>query len=73
MPKKGDIVIKPKVIENYNEGKSYADISDQMTSYRSPLRKSVKWYTKIVFELCPNTAVVNSWIILYITVLQIEK
>ncbi|CAL1275993.1 unnamed protein product [Larinioides sclopetarius] len=54
---------KPKVIVDYNEGKSSVDISDQMASYCSPLRKSVKWYKKIVFELCLNTAVVNSWII----------
>lgn len=34
-----------------------------MVSYCSPLSKSVKWYKKIVFELCLNTAVVNVWII----------
>ncbi|CAK9832658.1 PiggyBac transposable element-derived protein 4 [Anthophora retusa] len=63
MQKRGNIVTKPKVIVDYNEGKSSVDISDQMASYCSPLRKSVKWYKKIVFELCLNTAVVNSWVI----------
>ena len=50
MQKRGNIVIKLKVIVDYNEGKSYVDISDQMASYCSPLRKSVKWYKKIVFN-----------------------
>ena len=34
-----------------------------MSSYCNPLRNSVKWYKKIVFELFLNTAVVNAWII----------
>ena len=48
MQKRGNIVIKLTVIVDYNEGKSYVDISDQMASYCSPLRKSVKWY-KILY------------------------
>nr|CAI5865505.1 unnamed protein product [Callosobruchus analis] len=35
-----------------------------MASYFSPLRKTVRWYHKAVFELLLNTAIVNSWIIL---------
>ena len=61
--KKGNIVIKAKIIEDYNEGKSYVDLSDQMVSYCSLQRKSIKWYKKIVFKFCLNTAVVNAWII----------
>ena len=61
--KKGNIVIKAKIIEDYNEGKSYVDLSDQMVSYCSLQRKSIKWYKRIVFKFCLNTAVVNAWII----------
>ena len=63
MQKKGNIIIKPKIIEDYNEGKSYVNLSDQMPSYCRLQWKSVKWYKKIVFEFCLNAAVVNAWII----------
>ncbi|KAL7643479.1 UNVERIFIED_CONTAM: hypothetical protein RMT77_005461 [Armadillidium vulgare] len=39
------------------------DISDQMVSYFSPLRKTVKWYKKVAFEFLLNTSVVNALII----------
>lgn len=31
--KRGNDRIKPKILIDYNEGKSYVDVSDQMTSY----------------------------------------
>ncbi|XP_050065151.1 piggyBac transposable element-derived protein 1-like [Aphis gossypii] len=49
---------KPEVVLDYNRGKSFIDLSDQMASYCSPLRKSLKWYRKVVFELLLNTSVV---------------
>ncbi|XP_017796976.1 PREDICTED: piggyBac transposable element-derived protein 4-like [Habropoda laboriosa] len=60
--KMGYDCVKPKIVIDYNEGKSYVDVSDQMSSYCNPLRKSVKWYKKLVFQLFLNTAVVNAWI-----------
>lgn len=48
---------------DHNEGKSYVDVSDQMSSYCNTLWKSVKWYKKIVFVLFLDIAVVNTWII----------
>lgn len=36
--------LKPKVVLDYNRDKSFIDVSDQMASYGSPLRKSLKWY-----------------------------
>lgn len=60
--KKGRTVTKPKIIFAYNEAKSSVDMSDQMSSYSSPLRKTVKWYKKLGVELILNTALVNSWI-----------
>ncbi|CAG4999425.1 unnamed protein product [Parnassius apollo] len=45
--KKGRAIKKPKIILAYNEAKSSVDMSDQMTSYSSPLIKTVKWYKKL--------------------------
>lgn len=51
----------PKVIIDYNQGKSSVDLSDQMGSYSNPLRRSVKWYRKIAFELLLTTSMVNAF------------
>lgn len=59
--KRGAQVQKPKNVVEYNKYKSYIDISDQMKSYNSPLRKGVKWYRKLAFELLLGTAVVNAY------------
>ncbi|CAG5015037.1 unnamed protein product [Parnassius apollo] len=60
--KKGKAIKKQKIILAYNETKSSVDMSDQMTSYSSPLRKTVKWYKKLAIELFLNTSLVNAWI-----------
>lgn len=57
---------KPAIIVEYNKGKQGVDISDQMASYFSPLRKTIRWYHKLVFEFILNTSVVNA-LILYRT------
>ncbi|CAK9833715.1 PiggyBac transposable element-derived protein 4 [Anthophora retusa] len=51
---------KPKIIIDYNKGKTPIDLSDQMSSYSSPLRRALKWYRKLAFDLLLNTAVVNA-------------
>ncbi|XP_043502330.1 uncharacterized protein LOC122524246 [Polistes fuscatus] len=51
---------KPQIIVEYNKAKTSIDLSDEMSAYSSPLRKTLKWYKKLVFELCLNTAVINS-------------
>ena len=56
-------IFKPEIIICYNKGKQGIDISDQMASYFTPLRKTIRWYHKIAFEFMLNTAVVNSLII----------
>ena len=53
-------MIKPKIIMDYNKAKAAVDLSDQMTAYSSPLRKSIKWYKKLALELLLNTPVVNA-------------
>ncbi|XP_045467004.1 piggyBac transposable element-derived protein 4-like [Harmonia axyridis] len=61
--RKGEDVLKPKCITDYNAAKKGVDYSDQMSSYHSVLRKSMKWYRKVMLELILGTAVVNSLII----------
>lgn len=60
--KKGRSVRKPKMILAYNKAKGAVDSTDQMTSYSSPLRKTIKWYKKLAIELILNTALVKSWV-----------
>lgn len=50
---------KPDVVQNYNTGKSFIDLSDQLSSYHLIHRRSLKWYRKIAFDIMLNTAVVN--------------
>eukprot|EP00102_Acyrthosiphon_pisum_P012066 XP_008181066.1 PREDICTED: uncharacterized protein LOC103308793 [Acyrthosiphon pisum] len=56
----GSDVIKPKLILDYNKGKSLVDVCDLRNSYHNPLRRTLKWYKKIAFELLLNTSVLNA-------------
>lgn len=58
--KRGNITEKPRMIQEYNKAKAAVDLSDQMTAYCSPLRKTEKWYRKLAIELLLNTSVVNA-------------
>ena len=58
--KDGSEKMKPAAILEYNRRKQGVDISDALASYHSPLRKSFRWYHKVVSELLLNTAVVNA-------------
>lgn len=60
--KKGKQVTKPKMFFDYNKSKGSVDMSDQMSSYSSPLRKTIKWYRKLGIEILLNTAIVNAWV-----------
>ncbi|XP_072400604.1 uncharacterized protein [Diabrotica undecimpunctata] len=51
----------------YNTGKAGVDLSDVITAYSSPLRKTVKWYRKIAIDLLLKNSVVNAYI-LYVQV-----
>ena len=53
---------KPLAVLAYNRGKEGIDLSDQMASYVTTLRKGVKWYRKLATELLLGTAVVNAWV-----------
>jgi len=60
---KGKIIEKPKVVIDYNTGKASIDLSDQMSSYSNPLRRSLKWYRKVALDGLLNIAVVNSLVL----------
>jgi hypothetical protein len=55
--------IKPDCVFDYNKAKKGVDISDQIGAYYSVLRKTIKWYRKVILELICSTFVVNSWYI----------
>lgn len=40
----GEDILKPKCVLDYNRAKKGVDFSDQMSSYHTVLRRSVKWY-----------------------------
>jgi hypothetical protein len=56
-------IMKPQVVLDYNEGRQGTDLSDQLSAYYTCLRKSIKWYRKVAFELVFGTALVNSYLI----------
>lgn len=47
----GKTKIKPEVVREYNENMSGVDRSDQMLSYYSSPRKTLRWYIKVFFHL----------------------
>ncbi|KAL0879682.1 hypothetical protein ABMA27_003397 [Loxostege sticticalis] len=56
-------VSKPQIVLDYNKAKGAVDLSDQMTAYQTPLRKTIKRYKKLAIDLLLNTAMVNSLIL----------
>lgn len=62
-PAKETKKLKPDSILFYNKEKKAVDIFDQMATYQNCLRKSVKWYRKVAFEMLLNMSVINSWVI----------
>jgi len=58
--KRAQKLFKPKMVMDYNKAKGFVDISDLRNSYHSPLRRSLKWYRKIAFEILLNTSLLNA-------------
>jgi hypothetical protein len=54
--------IEPAAVLDYNKYKTGVDRSDQMLSYYSFQRKTIKWWKKLFFHLF-NLAVVNAHIL----------
>ncbi|KAJ8928751.1 hypothetical protein NQ314_018604 [Rhamnusium bicolor] len=60
--RKGGNVEKPLAVIAYNKAKKGDDVSDQMSSYYTSLRKNIKWYKKVFVEIMLGTCVVNTWV-----------
>ena len=56
-------ILKQKCVTDYNKAKKTVDFSDQMSSYNTSVRKSLKLYRKVVFKVLLGTAVVNAGIV----------
>ncbi|KAJ8930975.1 hypothetical protein NQ314_016172 [Rhamnusium bicolor] len=52
--------IKLKCIVDYDSGKSPVDVSDQLASHSTALRRCNKWYRKLMIELIWSTTLVNA-------------
>lgn len=53
---------KPLMILDYNKGKKGIDLSDQLASYYTPIRKTIIWYKKIAADLL-CISIINSVLI----------
>ena len=61
--KSNERVMKPQVIVDYNKGKQGIDLSDQLSTYYTCLRRSKKWYQKVTFEMIFEVSIVNAYLI----------
>ena len=61
--KSNERIMKPQVIGDYNEGKQGIDLSDQLTTYYTCLRRSKNWYRNVAFEMIFGMSIVNAYLI----------
>lgn len=54
--------MKPAIVVDYDKAKGAVDLSDHMAAYQTPLRKTLKWYKKLAFDIILNVAIVNAFI-----------
>ena len=43
--------VKPYMVDDYNQAKGYVDLLDQMAAYTPFLRKTSKWYLRLLMHL----------------------
>ncbi|KAJ8928485.1 hypothetical protein NQ314_018955 [Rhamnusium bicolor] len=58
--KKGKQCKKPTMVLDYNKGKGFIHLSDQMAAYAPYVRRTVKWYKRLLFRLISATTVINA-------------
>ena len=63
VPRRRSTVSKPVMVAYYNKNKQGIDVSDQLASYHNCLRKTIRWYHKVIIELLLGTSVVNAMIL----------
>jgi len=59
--KSNERIMKPQVIVNYNKGKQVIDLSDQLSTYYTCLRRSKKSCQKVAFEMTLGMSIVNAY------------
>ena len=59
----GKDIQKPIAVVDYNKHKTYIDLSDQMKTYTTSLRRGTKWYRKLAIELILGAALVNAYLL----------
>ncbi|GLV37549.1 hypothetical protein CBL_20361 [Carabus blaptoides fortunei] len=47
IPSRDGTRLKPKAVMDYNTARSYIHLSDQMSSYSTSIRRSIKWFKKL--------------------------
>ncbi|CAD7086566.1 unnamed protein product [Hermetia illucens] len=52
--------LKPNAVIDYNDAKKGIDVADQLSSYHSPLHKSLTWFKKVAVDLLFRVAVVSA-------------
>lgn len=52
---------KPVCILDYDQGKFSVDVSDQLASYNTALRRCTKWYRKLMIEIIWGMSFVNAY------------
>ena len=52
--------MKPSIVLDYNKGKQGIDLSDQLSTYYTCLRRSKRWYLKVAFEIIFGMSIVNA-------------
>ena len=60
--RRGEIRMKPMVVDRYNQGMGGVDKADHYAVFYSIKRKSKKWWRKLMFWLL-EVAIVNSYIL----------
>ena len=58
----GELIRKPDCILDYNDHMCGVDRLDQLLSYYSPLRKTLKWYRKVVLQML-DMAMSNAFVL----------
>ena len=53
-------IVKPKVDLDYNNGRRDTNLSDKLSAYYTCLRRSIKWYQKLAFELILGPLIANT-------------
>ena len=59
--RRGEEIVKPDCVIDYNKNMSGVDYQDQLGSYYNPLRKLFKWYRKLVLHFL-DVAMTNAYL-----------